>query len=253
MRRVTVVLAGLVLALAGCGGEPVGTDVAGTWVLASGTGPDGAVEVPPDARVDLRFDDGQVGGVAACNSYGGEVAIDGDTITVGALSQTEMACDEPRMAAESAYLAALGRVATVARDGDTLTLTGPDVELVFELEPPEPDAALDGTTWTLDTVLDGDTASTVLGEPATLVLDQDGTFLAGTGCRAATGQWSRDGETLATADVGVDDVECDPDVTAQDDHVLAVLEASPSIAIDGARLTLMAGDRGLGYTTTPST
>lgn len=250
MRRVGVLLTGLALAAVACGGGATGRDdLTGTWVLTSGTGPQGPVEVPPDARVDLRFEDGQVGGVAACNTYGGEVSIDGDTLTVGALAQTEMGCDEPRMTAEAAYLAALQEVTTLDRVGDTLRLTGPTTQLEFELEPPEPDAALVGTTWTLDTLVDGDAASSVLGDAATLALDEDGSFLAGTGCRTATGRWTRDGDVVTTSDVGADDVECPMDLAGQDAHVLAVLEAGFTVEVEGSRLVLTAGERGLGYTT----
>ena len=249
MRGIVVLLTGLALAAVACGGEVTGTDLAGTWVLTSGTGPRGPVEVPPDARVDLRFEDGQVGGVAACNSYFGEVTVDGSAITVGGLGQTEMGCDQPRMTAEAAYLAALQEVTTLDRVGDTLRLTGPSTELEFELEPPEPDAALVGTTWTLDTLFDGEAASSVLGDAATLVLDEDGFFLAGTGCRSATGRWARDGDAVTTSEVGADDVACPSDLAAQDAHVLAVLEAGFTVEVEGSRLVLTAGDRGLGYTT----
>ena len=90
-------------------------------------------------------EDGQLRGTAACNSYFADAPSTGPSITIGGVGATEMGCDEPRMAAESAYLAALPEVTEVVRDGETLTLWGDEAELVFTLEPPEPDAPLVGT------------------------------------------------------------------------------------------------------------
>ncbi|HUH16180.1 MAG TPA: META domain-containing protein, partial [Gaiellaceae bacterium] len=70
---------------------------------------------------------------AACNSYGGPVEIEGDRIVLGGLAVTEMACEPPRvMAAEAAYLDALGVTDTIRREGRMLVLTGPSAELRFE-------------------------------------------------------------------------------------------------------------------------
>ena len=217
-------------------------------MLTSGTGPQGPVEVPPDARVDLSHEDGQLRGTAACNSYFADVAVDGASITIGGVGATEMGCDEPRMAAESAYLAALPEVTEVVRDGETLTLSGDGAELVFTLEPPEPDAPLVGTTWLLDTLVVGDAASTVQGDPATLELADDRTFLASTGCRSLVGSWSRDRGTVAFTDVSVDDVECPARLAGQDGHVVDVLSSTDvQVEVAGTRLTLTDGGHGLGY------
>ena len=81
-------------------------------------------------------------------------------ITIGEMSMTEMAClpDEVNQL-EMAYLAALGRVESARNDGDALTLTGMGVELSFEAQVPAPDASLTGTTWVLESLTSGGTAS----------------------------------------------------------------------------------------------
>jgi heat shock protein HslJ len=53
----------------------------------------------------------------------GEYRVDGDATTIGQLGQTEMACEEPRMQVEQAYLTALAQVTTASRVVDTL-ITG---------------------------------------------------------------------------------------------------------------------------------
>ena len=129
----------MILILSACslalGGAPASLD--GEWQLQAGTNQGQPVPIVAGSRVTLTIDGAQVGGTAACNSYGGTLRVDGGSITIGQLIQTEMACLDGRlMASEAAYLAALSRVTSAARDGATLRLTGPNVELRFALVPP---------------------------------------------------------------------------------------------------------------------
>jgi heat shock protein HslJ len=102
----------------------------------------------------------------------------------------------------------------------------------------------------LDTLVDGEVASSVLGE-ATLHLAEDGTATGSTGCRAWTGTWQSAGDVLAFPSLTNEDVACPPDLADQDAHVLDVLGNGPQVAITGDRLTLTAGDgRGLSYRAT---
>lgn len=247
MRRAITFVAALSLGLAACGGGgAVAPDLTGTWLLSESRTADGPIVVPDGATVSAEFADGQVGGVAACNQYFGEYQVNGDAMTIGQLGQTDMGCEEPRMRAETAFLAALMEVTTLTREGDVLTLSGPGMELVFDLRVPEPDAPLSGTIWLLDTLISGDTASTTLGAQATLSFADDGSFTASTGCRSLTGSWTRDGARVATRDVGADDVECG-DLAQQDALVLGVLESGFTVEITERRMTLTAEDTGLGY------
>lgn len=70
-------------------------------------------------------------GTSGCNTYGGSYEADDGSISLGAMSMTEMACDEPLMALESAYLDALAG-ATGYQIGDAgLVLAGGQVALTF--------------------------------------------------------------------------------------------------------------------------
>lgn len=132
----SLIVATLVALLAtACGLDPA-TDLDGEWILERGTVGGQALQLVEEARVSLRIDGSEVGGIAACNQYGGEIDRDGDRITIGALSVTEMACAEPIMALESAYLEGLSRVDTAVRDADRLRLTGPATELELTLLQP---------------------------------------------------------------------------------------------------------------------
>lgn len=103
---------------------------AGWWSLRSGER-DGQA-VPPDATGSTLFiDSHSLSGRAPCNSYGADIELAGETITVGDMVATEVGCAEDVAGAESAYLAALGMVTTARIEGGELVFSGPDVELRF--------------------------------------------------------------------------------------------------------------------------
>jgi heat shock protein HslJ len=166
MRTTRAAAAALVaaLVLAGCGGDGTPTAeqaLGGAWVLVEGEGPDGEVPLVEDAPITLDVEDDELGGTAACNSYGGSIEVDGQQLQIRELFQTEMACEPARiMDSEAAYLRALQTVDAHARDGDRLELTGESTRLVFE--PREVDAPDDDGDD--DEVLDPD--EPVSDEPA---------------------------------------------------------------------------------------
>jgi heat shock protein HslJ len=66
--------------------------------------------------------DGQVAGNAGCNTYTGPYKLDGTSLTVGPLATTMMACDQPVMDQETAFLTALQTPTSVETSGATVTL-----------------------------------------------------------------------------------------------------------------------------------
>jgi heat shock protein HslJ len=238
----------LVLLLGACRGAGSGQAVSldGTWILAAGTSSGAAIPLVPGRDVTLVIDGDTVSG-RACNLYSGSVTIDGSHVTLGELSMTEMACDEPMMTTEAAYHSALGSVDTAARSGDTLTLTGPGATLRYTLAPPVAQMPLIATHWVLETLIDGDVASSTLGEPATLFLAPDGTASGSTGCRSITARYSA-GDRLVLSDLSVQTMLCTRDLTPQDQLITDVLSSGASVEISGSTLTLRANDgRGLVY------
>jgi len=242
-------LVAAVLALASCSQPAPGggaSDLDGAWRLAGGTHGGDPIPMVDAAPITMTIDGTEVGGRAACNIYGGEISIDGQLVSIGAMSMTEMGCDGPVMESEAAYIAALGDVERFERAADVLTLSGELVELTYELVPPMPDADLAGTAWRLDALVEGDAVSSTMGEPAGLELRDDGTLSGHTGCRTFDGRYElTDGEVRVT-DLVNDDRAC-ADLARQDEHVLSVIGDGFSYAIDGHRLTLSDGDLGLVY------
>jgi len=242
--------------LAACGGgqaapsdpDPSTGDVVGDWVLTDGSIDGGDAPVVPDHRITMTITGSRINGTAACNGYGGEITMGADGLHLENLGQTAMACEDPAMTAEAAYMAALSRVREIVRDGDDLVARGDGIELRFEALAPPPTAELVETTWVLETVLVGDVAAAPMGEPATLELSGDGTFTGSTGCRAFSGEWMEQGDQIQAPSWGMDQTTCPAELSDQDGHVVTVIGDGFIPTIDGDLLTLMdPGGIGLVY------
>lgn len=132
MKRSIAALA--VLALSGCAitSREGTTDLPGTsWVLVD---LDGAEPVG-DTHPSLAFDETDgVNGSTGCNTYSGEVAIDGNTMTFGPLATTRMAClDNETAAQEQAFLGAMEAVTSYTIDDEGQLVLQGDETLTFEV------------------------------------------------------------------------------------------------------------------------
>jgi putative lipoprotein len=72
------------------------------------------------AAPSATFADGHMGGSSGCNTYGAPYTLHGETLRIGDVVSTQMACAPPRDAVEREYLAALDKVAAVRVEGDEL-------------------------------------------------------------------------------------------------------------------------------------
>ena len=248
MRRLRMLTSVLVLAvlLAACAADqgspqPDASDapVGGAWVLTGGSIDGVEAPVLDEHRITLTINGSQIGGVAACNHYGGEITVGVDGLKIDDLGGTAMGCADPAMAAESAYMGALSRVRLIEREGEDLVVQGDGVDLRFAALEPPPTAELIDTAWLLETVFVGDVASAPAGEPATLELRADGTFSGSTGWRTFSGQWVEHGDQIQAPTLGMDQTECHADLSAQDTHVVSVIEDGFIPTIEGDLLTLV--------------
>ena len=240
----------LILILSGCsllsGGASASLE--GEWQLQAGSDQGQPVPIVAGSPINLTVEGGRVGGSAACNSYGGNIQINGSSIAISDLFQTEMACVDDRvMASEAAYLAALLRATSAARDGGSLVLSGPQVELRFALVPPVANATLTGTVWVLDSLISGDAVSSTVGGRVTLELSPDRAISGSTGCRDFSGQYTISGNQVRVTLDPYDTVGCAEGLGDQDTHILGVISNEFSIAISGATLSLNARNKGLSY------
>jgi heat shock protein HslJ len=121
-----LVFVAIVPALVACGGggspSASAMSLPGTsWMLAElgGSAPAGG------ATATLAFGaDGTATGNSGCNTFNGSVTLDGSSIDFGALATTRMACPEPGMSLETAFLGGLEGATSWRIDGGQLVLEG---------------------------------------------------------------------------------------------------------------------------------
>ncbi len=131
MKRYLLILLFISLILSGCVPQQ-SPSLVGTWKLTAY----GPKETPTPAvtgvEATLTFDDkGSVTGNGGCNSLGGTYKVNGDQITFSDVISTLMACDDSRMAQESAVTQVLAGTAKYEIKDNTLTLTNNDMVLIF--------------------------------------------------------------------------------------------------------------------------
>jgi heat shock protein HslJ len=231
------------------GDEPQAADLDGSWVLTAGSAHDAPIAIDDSHPITLDLAGNEPSGTSACNSYSGTMVTDADTVRFSNLGGTEMACMPASvMDLEQAYLTALLGVDKAVRDGDRLTLTGAGVELSFTTVPPVPDADLVGTDWRLDTIVDGNSASSVSDRPATLRLGPDGRLTGSTGCNDFGATWQQAGDRIAIDDFAITLVGCGGDLGRQETAVTAALQDGFTATITGDVLTVTgASGHGLVY------
>jgi heat shock protein HslJ len=123
------VLVVLMLGVSACasGGQTVSSleDLADThWQLSSYGDIDAEVPVVEGSTITLDIGpNGEIGGSAGCNSFGGTYTLDQGKIAVGEISSTLMACaDQLVMDQEEQFLAALKSATGIEMNGDELTI-----------------------------------------------------------------------------------------------------------------------------------
>jgi heat shock protein HslJ len=236
------------LALVGCGEQdatvrsaPSRPPLLGAWELVEGRVEGEPLTPPGGTRATLVVEEATLGGTSFCNSYGSPYRLRDGALVLDGLAGTDMGCAPEVLEAERAYLQVLQRDGVeVTVDGDRLVLRGDDAELRFQRVPAVPTADLVGTRWVLETVLSGDVASSVAGEPATLRLGQDRSFTASTGCRSLSGTWKEYGDDVRLPSMRADG-DCPANLWDQDGLVAGLLGDGFRAEVDDDRLTVSDG------------
>ncbi len=217
----------------------------GVWELSAG------LSMVDGYPITMSIDHAGVTGRAACNAYFGTVTVNGSSISFGELGQTAMGCEPAVLAAENAFLTVLQLVSHFEFAEGALVLSSPEGDLVFKPVAPVQTAELVDTTWVLETIIEGETASSVAGDPATLLLGTDGSLTGSTGCRTLNGRWHESGGVVIVPELSADGY-CPEQLSDQDSLVVTVVGDEFRAVVDGEILTLtsMGGD-GLVYRAAP--
>lgn len=256
MRRFlrTIGILALLAAITACGdgatngptsGVPSAGDLDGRLFLAEG--------------LALSFLDSQLSAQPGCNTIGGPFAIEDGRLVVTVLSTTSMACEDPAlMDRDTVFAAFVEARPTITLDGPTLTLaTAGTTWVLTDREVAVPDRGVAGR-WTLETLVDGDTASSVpAGVDAELIVPPPtatvSTWTAGCGSTAAEVLVDEPARTLAFTGAERGAVEdCRPSAIPEEearvhDAMDAVLTGTVSYEVDADVLTITNGARALQF------
>ncbi|HYI60549.1 MAG TPA: META domain-containing protein [Acidimicrobiales bacterium] len=233
---------------------PAADPLAGRTFVATEMTEDGAPRpLVEGTELRLAFAEDELRISAGCNSISRSYRFTGSGIELGdEAAATLIGCDPAREAQDEWITEVLSGSVEAEVDGDTLVLTsGATTLTLLDRETASPDVPLVGTTWTLDTVLEGTsadgTASSVPGPTATLTLAADGTYVLDTGCNTGSGTVEVADGTLAFAAPELTRAACEGDTVTTEAAVVALLDGEVAYEIEERRLTLTAGDRGLGF------
>jgi heat shock protein HslJ len=254
--RVTLSSLGVImLVAAGCGAND---DVSGsghdelvgrTFISQSVTDEGEPRPLVDDTVIRLSFnDDGSVSAHAGCNHlFADVVSLSEGTITVTGVGSTEMGC-LGALHDQDAWLSSLiGSNPGWTLAGDTLTLTSAGTQIVLlDRVVADPDRPFVGTRWIVDTLIEGDTASSVPTEAvAELWFTADGRVEGSGGCNEIWGSYEVARSTITFRELAQTDMECDTEAMELEHAVSAALAGTVEFDITARRLTLTNSD-GLG-------
>ncbi|GAA1552742.1 META domain-containing protein [Kribbella lupini] len=232
-------VAGLVV-LTGCGQDLAASGLGGKTYLATGLSENGVPKkIAPGTTISLQFkDDGSLFANAGCNHIGGKASTRGDKLKVGDLNMTQMACDEPRQGQEEWLLALLESEPTWKTDADKLTITsGGKVLQLQDREIAQPDVALDGTKWVLDSVVAGESVSSPSNGGVHLTINGD-RVTGSTSCNELQGVVARTGDQLTFGEIGTTRRACTGPAAELEKTVLATLNGEVTYTVDADKLRL---------------
>lgn len=223
------------------------------WVLMS-IGPNAAPTNPP---ITLTFAPDGIGGSAGCNTYFGQFQYDVSALTFSDIGSTLIACEEPVMTQEQAYLNALQTVTAYQVTNGQLMLTYPEGVLVFNAEGAQATptvevpvantdpslGGLGGVQWVLVSYGPAGTPATALPEaPVTLDFTQQGVS-GSAGCNQYSGTFVYNNNTLTFNPLVTTQMACaDAAVNAQEQAYLAALQAATLYSIDAGTLQIVYPD-----------
>lgn len=140
------------------------SDLAGSqWdVLSYNNGNEAVVSVSNGTELTADFsEDGNLAGFAGCNNYSASYEAAGESITIGPVISTQMACAEDVLTQETQYLAALETAATYRIDGHLMEMRTAEGSLVATFQQagyvdPEIIRLLEQATYQLDMAESGE-------------------------------------------------------------------------------------------------
>jgi len=236
-----VLLGSTVLASAEQPSAQAAPDIEGSrWVLASYVDASGkTIPALPDREPTAEFGTGRVSGSAGCNTYAASYEAGDGKLTTGRAISTMMACEEPVMAQESAYLKNLGASAAYKIEGDRLTISDAQGKALLTLVS-EKTPVLTGATWLMTSYNNGKGGfqSALARVKVTAIFGEDGTLTGNSGCNTYSATYTVDGDKIEIGPARTTRMMCTQPVMAQETAYLKALEEAATFRLERTTLTL---------------
>lgn len=217
------------------------------WQLTSFLDASGA-QAAAAVEATMRLEEGRASGNASCNRFFTAYVVEGSQLSFDQAGSTMMACPEPMMSQEQAFLTNLGLVASYEIAGAQLTLLDADgvAVLTFEVQVPLP---LAGTLWQATGYNNGrgGVTSLVIGTEITATFNEDGTLSGSAGCNNYTATFAADDQQITITPVATTMMLCpEPEgIMEQEAEFIAALGTAATYSIEGDQLQLRATDGAL--------
>ena len=262
MRRAVMSLClAMLMTLAACGDDSSGSDAASDATPAPVTAADLAgrtfvsttvtgFELIDGTEIRISFEEDHLSASAGCNTVGGAYTVENDLLSVSEPSATLMACDPQLMSQDDQLIGFLTDDPAISLKDDVLTLAGAEVTVEMRQESgADSGAPLVGTTWTLDSIVDGDAASNVPSgvEPPTLEISDAGEASVFTGCNHGGASVAVGDTSLTFGPLRLTRMACGEDATAVEAAVTSVIDGKVDYSINGDVLTVSKDAQALEY------
>jgi len=180
------------------------------------------IDVPADVAASMRIDGVKAGGQGGCNQWFADAVVDGAKVTFGDIGSTKMACGDPAMSIESAWLGYLPQVSAWSITDGRLELSDTNGAVLLAFEQPST-SPIEGIKWLLEHLRDrGALAPVPTGVVATLDLTA-GMASGEAGCSQLFGTYTLSGTALAFADLMRGDKACpEPRMSVQEAYLAAL-------------------------------
>lgn len=239
----------------GTPGTKPGRGFSGSWSVESLTVDGKTLSAPAAARLSVepgKDHEAEATGNYGCNGFTAAVVFDSAaamTVTPGA--HTDMAC--PDLPFETAFAELFRGPLTMERSLEKITLKAPDGNVItLSSKPPAPAAPLLATQWTVDSLIKGETASSVPADAegrARFTLAADGTASGSLGCNRFNATAVVEGNRLTFGPLTTTRMACEGG-PGEVERTLAELFGSGPLdwKVQGDALTLTATGSGTGIT-----
>ncbi|HEX5013313.1 MAG TPA: META domain-containing protein [Candidatus Limnocylindrales bacterium] len=111
----------------------------GEWQVSAFANGNTVTSLLPGTDIDVAFGIASVGGFSGCNSFSGTYGTNGNVVRVSPLATTRVACDQPIMDQETAFLKALQGSAFIEVRANAVNLTDVGGSILVGLVRPTPE------------------------------------------------------------------------------------------------------------------